>query len=54
MKTRKSPGVDNLTTEVIKAGGDEMLHMLYKIYGVIWKEEKTPKDFSKDDNFSHS
>ena len=47
MKTRKSPGIDNLTTEVIKAGGNTMVDMLYKIYGVVWKEEKTPKDFSK-------
>ena len=47
MKTRKSPGIDNLTSEVIKAGGDTMVDMLYKIYGVVWKDETTPKDFSK-------
>ena len=32
--------------EVIKAGGENMVDMLHKIFNKIWSCEKTPQDFS--------
>jgi len=47
MKCRKSPGIDEITTEVIKAGGKKMIDMLHKIFNLAWRAERTPQDFSK-------
>jgi len=45
MKKKKTPGSDEITTEVIKAGGDSMVDMLHKIFNVIWRSEMTPSEF---------
>ena len=47
MKRRKTPVVDLLTLEVITAGGDKMIDVLHKICNAVWRDEETPKDFSK-------
>jgi len=44
MKKKKTPGSDEITTEVIKAGGDSMVDMLHKIFNVIWRSEMTPSE----------
>ena len=44
MKNPKTPGIDSITAEVLKAGGKPMTEMLHKIFNAIWMQEKTPKD----------
>ena len=46
LRTRKSPGYDKITAEVINKAGPAMLQMLHKIMRV-WLEEHTLCDWSK-------
>ena len=46
-KPRKTPGTDRITSEVIKAGGEEMEKMLIKIFNMVWDGENPPKEWSK-------
>ena len=47
MKSRKAPGIDAITAEVLKAGGEAMLRMLQKLFNEIWEHEKTQKDWAR-------
>ena len=47
MKLHKAPGIDNITAEVLKAGGKPMCEMLVKIFNSAWKDKSIPKDWSK-------
>ena len=42
MKNRKALGIDTITAELLKAGGDPMLEML-RIFNTVYDTEKTPK-----------
>ena len=45
MQNRKATGID-VTAEVLKAGGDQMVAMLHKIFNTVYDTEKTPKDWA--------
>ena len=47
LKRRKAAGIDNITGELFKDGGDTILIWLEKICRVIWSDEVTPRDWSK-------
>jgi len=47
LKNRKSPGIDGITTEIIKAGGNMMIKALTILFNKIIISEKTPDDWSK-------
>ena len=43
MKSWKAPGIDAITAEVLKAGGEPMVDIMYKIFNMVWRLERTPK-----------
>ena len=40
MKFRKSPGIDEITADVLIAGGESMVRMLYQMFQKICTVEK--------------
>lgn len=46
-KFRKAPGIDQITAEAIRYGGDTMAQVLHKMIKHIWSNECTPSDWSK-------
>lgn len=47
LSNRKSPGVDGITSELIKAGGDMMVKTLTALFNKIITTETSPDDWSK-------
>ena len=47
LKRCKTPGIDNLTGELFKDGGDSILTWLVRISKIIWETERTPREWSK-------
>ena len=47
LSKRKAPGIDGITSELIKAGGDMLITMLIILFNKIIKTEKSPEDWSK-------
>ena len=46
MKNRKSPGIDIVTSEILKDGGEPMIDMLHKIFQKMFSSSTTPMDWS--------
>jgi hypothetical protein len=46
IKKNGAPGVDNITGEMIKYGGDELLKYVFALIYKIWHEEKMPEQRS--------
>ena len=44
LKNNKAPGLDGITSELIKAGGPNLAVLLHKTIGNIWTDEKLPAD----------
>ena len=48
LKTRKAPGIDNVTAEEIKAATEgKGLHIIYQLCQRIWNEEVFPTEWKK-------
>ncbi len=47
MKDGKAAGDGDLPIEIIKAGGEEAIVWLCKLYNCAYREEKTPKDWQR-------
>jgi hypothetical protein len=43
-KRNKSPGIDGLTTDILKEGGEHLVHALCHIFAIFWREEAFPMD----------
>ncbi|KAL4149828.1 hypothetical protein QTP88_003684 [Uroleucon formosanum] len=48
MKTRKSPGVDNISTELIQNAGKKIQNELFKLVNDIYITGEIPEDFKKN------
>ena len=47
MKKGKAAGIDSITIELLRAGGDVTTEALYELFTKIWDKEEIPKDWSK-------
>ena len=46
LKRNKAPGLDNITPEMLKDGGDEIKTWLLRICQLVWEQEETPEEWS--------
>jgi len=46
-KSHKSPGIDQILAELIKAGGRTMFLEIHKLITSIWKREKLPEEWKE-------
>jgi len=47
LKDNKSPGVDEIPAELIKAGGEDMISALHQLLNCIWEKEQWPTEWTK-------
>ena len=47
LKSHKSPGIDEIPAELIKAGGGTVCLEIHKLITSIWKKEKLPEDWKE-------
>lgn len=47
MKNGKAPGLDGISSEVLKLGGEASVQWLSSIFATIWAEESVPSDWTK-------
>jgi hypothetical protein len=47
LKNNKSPGIDNITGEMIKNGGEMVVKEIHELCNMAWKEGKAPDEFKK-------
>ena len=47
LKTRKAPGVDNITSEMLQAGGESSVKMMHTLCNNIYEEKKCPEDWGR-------
>jgi len=47
LKSHKSPGIDQISAELIKAGGRTICLEIHKLITSIWKKEKLPAEWKE-------
>ena len=45
LKNNKAPGVDGITAELLKLGGEAIVEEMTRIAGSIWRSERIPEDW---------
>jgi hypothetical protein len=45
LKTKKAAGPDQISNELIKQGGHELLSRVYRILGAVWQSETMPEEW---------
>ena len=47
LKSHKSPGIDQIPAELIRAGGRTICLEIHKLITSIWKKEKLPEEWKE-------
>ena len=47
LKNGKSPGLDNISAEILQHGGESVVAELTKIVTMVWSQEKVPEEWCK-------
>ena len=47
LRNGKAPGLDGISSEVLKLGRDASVYWLSSIFTIIWSEETVPSDWTK-------
>jgi hypothetical protein len=47
LKSYKSPGTDNIPTELIKAGGETLYSEIHRLISSIWNREELPQQWKE-------
>ena len=47
LKDKKSPGIDGIPAEVIKAGGERLIKDVHRLCNMIWHEEQWPEEWTR-------
>ncbi|CAF0787582.1 unnamed protein product [Rotaria sp. Silwood1] len=46
MKSRKAPGYDGITADLLKAGGEPVIKWLHEMFSDVWKQEKMVEEWN--------
>ena len=46
MKSKKAPGSDDVTVDILRAGGEPVIRWLFKFFTDIWENEGTTKEWN--------
>ena len=44
LKNRKAPGICGITVEMLKVGGDVVVHWLHRIFCMAWESGTVPAE----------
>ena len=47
LKRNKSPGPDEITAEMIQAGGEQLVRQIHQLCNKVWSETTIPEEWSK-------
>jgi hypothetical protein len=47
LKSHKSPGIDQILTELIKAGGRTIRYAIHKLIIAVWNKEELPEEWKE-------
>ena len=47
LKNHRSPGSENISSELIKEGGQDLIYKIHKVMKEVWNIERVPKDWEE-------
>ena len=47
LENHKAPGADNIPAELLKDGGNKVIHAIHNLMALIWEQEQVPDEWRK-------